>query len=117
MSSSKNHQDASEPKQRNQNLLLHIGINVLATAILFWFTVHDDEPLTAPLSEISMILRWAVIATIVAFLQFCWARGWKRVAFRRKRGGREEADISECPDCRGTGIYYRKPCDHRRLGT
>ena len=78
MSSGRDDRDTSQPEQRNRRYLLHVGINILATAILFWFSVHDDEPFIAPVSEISMVLRWLVIATVVAFLQFCWHKGWNR---------------------------------------
>ena len=26
-----------------------------------------------------------------------------------------QAAMTQCPDCRGTGLFYRKPCDHRKL--
>ena len=45
MSSNRNQQDASQREQRNQTLLLHIGINVVITSILFWLTINDDETL------------------------------------------------------------------------
>ena len=76
MSRGRDSQNDSQPKQRIPPHLLHVGINILATGILFWFTVHDDEPSIAHYTELSMVLRWAVIATVVAFLQFCWHRGW-----------------------------------------
>ena len=64
----------------SRKALLMVAINVAATAILFFLTVHDDEPLIAPMFELSMVLRWMVIAAVVAFLQFMWDRG-------RKSGG------------------------------
>ena len=109
MSSNRNQQDASQREQRNQTLLLHIGINVVITSILFWLTINDDEPFIAPISQISMVLRWAVIAAVIAFLQVCWVRGWKR-------GARDKENISNCPDCHGNGRFRGNPCDHRRLG-
>ena len=108
MSNNRNQQDASQPIQRIQKLLLHIGINVVATAVLFFLTVNDDDPFIAPISQLPMVMRWAIIAITMVFIQFCWVRGCKR-------GARDNEDITECPHCHGTGLFQPIPSDHRRL--
>lgn len=57
--------------------IVMVAINLIATGILFLLTVDEKEPLIAPMTEVSMALRWAVIATVVGFLQFMWIRGWR----------------------------------------
>ena len=58
--------------------ILMVAINTLATGILFAFTKGNAEPFIAPLSEVSMVLRWLVISAVIAFLQFMLIRGIKR---------------------------------------
>ena len=62
----------------SRKVIMLVAINIIATGILFFLTVHDNEPLIAPMSEVSMVLRWIVIAAVIAFLQVMWDRGWKR---------------------------------------
>ena len=61
-------------------LLLLIAINILATGVLFALTKHANEPFIAPMSEISMTLRWVVIAAVIASLQFLAILGWRSSA-------------------------------------
>ena len=63
---------------------LLVAINMIATSILFFLTVDDNEPLIAPISEVSMILRWIVIAAIIAFLQSMWMLGKRRAERERE---------------------------------
>ena len=58
--------------------LLLMGMNILATGVLFALTKDANEPFIAPITEVSMILRWGVIAAVIAFLQFMWIRGWQK---------------------------------------
>ena len=60
------------------NPILIIVINILATGVLFVLTTDENEPFIAPISEVSMVLRWAVISAVIAFLQFMWMRGWRK---------------------------------------
>ena len=53
-------------------------INIVATGVLFFATVDRGEPFVGPLSEVSMLLRWVVIAVVVAFLEVLALMGWKR---------------------------------------
>ena len=57
---------------------LLVVINVIATGILFLLTVNDNEPFIAPMSEVSMVLRWIVIAAVIAFLQSMAMLGIRR---------------------------------------
>lgn len=68
--------------------VLFIVINAIATGILFFLTVHDDEPFIAPMSEVSMILRWIVIAAVIAVLQSLFMLGWKHGLQDRERQDR-----------------------------
>ena len=108
MSSNRNQQDAGQREQQNQTLLLHIAFNVIATAAVFLLTINDDEPFIGPISQMSMVIRWATIAIATGFIQFCWIRGWLNQAS-------DDEDITECPDCYGTGFFQPISCDHRRL--
>ena len=58
--------------------LLLIGMNILATGVLFALTKDANEPFIAPITEVSMILRWGVIAAMIALLQFIGLLGWRR---------------------------------------
>ena len=69
---------------------LLVAINVIATGILFFLTVHDDEPFIAPMSEISMLLRWIVIAAVIAILQSLWMLGKKHGLQDRERQDRND---------------------------
>ena len=63
--------------------IIMVAINTLATGTLFALTKGDAEPFIAPLSEVSMALRWLIISAVIAFLQFMLTRGIKR--YRRGR--------------------------------
>ncbi len=52
-------------------MTIHLAINTAATLILMYLTIPDDVPFIAPMSEQSFVLRYAVIAVVVAFLQVC----------------------------------------------
>ena len=62
---------------------LMVAINMIATGILFFLTVDDNEPFIAPISEVSMVLRWIVIAAVIAFLQSMWMLGKRRAERER----------------------------------
>ena len=63
-------------------------INVIATGILFLLTVNDNEPFIAPMSEVSMTLRWIVIAAVIAFFQSLFMLGCLRGAQKSERRDR-----------------------------
>ena len=100
--------NSSQPTPSDNLPWMHIAINIIITTILCLFTKGEHEPFIAPLSEVSIVLRFVVTAAIIAFLQVCWTKGWKR-------GEKDFEQWGNCPDCQGTGRYGRRKCDHRRL--
>ena len=70
---------------RNRLLLLLFGINCIITGILFLLTFNTTDPIIAPMSQPSMLLRWLVIATVIGFLQFCFIQGWRSKSHQEHR--------------------------------
>lgn len=91
----------NQKKQLPPKAILMLAINVVATAILFFLTVNDSEPFIAPVSEVSMVLRWAVIAAVIGFLQLMWTRGWKAAGKKQQPFRTAEGD---------TENHHRKQC-------
>ena len=66
---------------------IQIAINVIISTILCLITKGEGEPIIAPITQVSILLRLTVIAAIIAFIQFCCVKGWKR--------GRKDASHTE----------------------
>ena len=75
----------SKLRHRNRLLILLVGMNCIATGILFLLTFNTTDPIIAPISQPSMLLRWLVIATVIGFLQFCLIQGWRRKSHQGHR--------------------------------